>query len=245
MVGNAAVIERETLEEKHMPSLDQGVTLILPTKNEVGGIAQLINESRPYVDEIIVVDGHSTDGTFEAAQGAGADLVVLDDKNGKGGAYKVGVRHAKFQNVVFMDADGSHDPAVIPLMVAQLKNGTADLVVGSRIRGGSDELHGDFDNFLRALGSGIITALINWKWKASITDALNGFRAIRKPVFTALELRCNDFDIEQHMLCQAMRKGFRVAEVPAHESCRKWGKTKLPTIRKAHQFLWRLFRDLV
>lgn len=250
MSGNLAVLETvepqsENTDSASTQALLRGITLILPAKNEAEGIASVIEVCRPYVDEIIVVDGHSTDGTFEVASQAGADRVILDNKTGKGGAYKVGVAHARYENIVFMDADGSHDPSVIPAMVAGLRNGTSDLVVGSRIRGGSDELHGDFDNFLRALGSGIITASINWRWDASITDALNGFRAVKKSVFLRLEMKCNDFDIEQHMLCQALRKGFRVAEIPAHESCRKWGKSKLPTFKKAHLFLWRLFRDLL
>lgn len=245
MSGNLACAIEDVFNSSTEPALSEGVTLVLPTKNEVGGIALLIKECRPFVDEIVVVDGHSTDGTFDAALQAGADKVVLDDKTGKGGAYKVGVSFAKYDNIVFMDADGSHDPSAIPLMVSGLKNHTLDVVVGSRIKGGSDELHGDFDNFLRAVGSGIITASINWRWNAGITDALNGFRAVKKSVFQRLEMRCNDFDIEQHMLCQALRKGFRVGEVPAHEYCRKWGKSKLPTFKKAHLFLWRLFRDLM
>ena len=220
------------------------ITLILPTKNEAEGIASIIDGSRKFADEIIVVDGHSTDGTILEAEKAGADKVFLDEGTGKGNAYQCGVRAATHEIIVFMDADGSHDPSIIPLLVAPIIAGQADFVVGSRIKGGSDELHGDVDNFLRAVGSGIITTAINLRFKSSITDALNGYRAIRKSVFRQLELNCSDFDIEQHMICRALGKKFRLVEVPAHEYRRKWGRSKLPTFKKAHLFLWRLCRDL-
>ncbi len=239
--SNVAIAEQAVQAPRAEPDK---ISLVIPAKNEAGGIAKLIQRSRPFVDEIIVVDGHSSDQTVQEAQRAGADKVILDDKTGKGGAYRIGARVATYENVVFMDADGSHDPAAIPALVEPLVTGKSDLVIGSRIKGGSDELHGDFDNFLRAVGSGVITACINYRFKASITDALNGFRAIKRSVFQDLKLKCTDFDIEQHMICRALHQGYCMSEVPTHEYVRQWGSSKLPTFRKAYLFLWRLFLDM-
>ena len=220
------------------------ITLCLPTKNEAGGIAGLIREAKAYADEILVVDGHSTDATRQIAEDNGA-RVVLDNKRGKGDAYKVAIAAARGEVIVFMDADGSHDLADIPRLAAPILHGTADLVVGSRMRGGSDEWHGDFDNFVRAVGSGVITIGINYRWNTRLTDTLNGFRAVRTGVARRLRLRADDFDIEQHMVARALQGGFRVTEVAAHESVRKWGRSKLPTYRKAWLFFRRLFLDVI
>jgi dolichol-phosphate hexosyltransferase len=219
------------------------VTVLLCARNEAGGIARIVAEVWPHADEVLVVDGHSTDGTAALARAAGA-RVVLDRGRGKGDAYQAGIEAAGGDIVVFMDADGSHDAAEIPGLIAPLVNGTADLVVGSRHKGGSDEWHGDASTFLRHMGSGILSVAINRRWKTDLTDVLNGLRAARRDVLRRVELKADDFDIEQHMICQFLRHGLRVAEVRCHEYERKWGKSKLPTYRKAYLFFWRLFRDL-
>ena len=84
--------------------------------------------------------------------------------------------------VVFIDADGSHDPKDIPALVAPIKAGQADMVIGSRGKGGSDELHGTLEQFIRYVGSQLIMLAINYRWNVRLTDSQNGFRAIRRDV---------------------------------------------------------------
>ena len=223
---------------------DSKITLLLPTKNEAGGVRQVIEGVHPFVDEILVIDGHSTDGTADIAREAGA-WVVHDNGKGKGAALRLGIAEASHEILVCMDADGSHDPNDIPKLVQPILDGEADLVVGSRIRGGSDELHGDFSNFVRAIGSGIITISVNYRWNVRITDTLNGFRAIKTSVARDLNLKANDFDIEQHMVCCCLKKGYTVIDIPSHEGVRLWGVSKLPTYKKAYLFFGRLFLDLI
>lgn len=223
---------------------DCAVSLVIPAKNEEKGIGELIDLSRGFADEIIVVDGHSSDMTVKNASAKGA-RVVLDNKKGKGDAYKVGIREARGDIIVFMDADGSHDPRQIPALVEPLINGRADFVIGSRYKGGSDEWKGDLDTYLRSIGGGFLTLVINYVWKASLTECLNGFRAIRRSAALNLDLKADDFDIEQHMIVRCLKKKFKVAEVATHEYERKWGVSKLPTYRKAYLFFTRLFLDIV
>ena len=220
------------------------VTIVIPTKNEAGGIVTVVQDVKPYADEVLVVDGHSTDGTPDLARKAGA-RVILDNGHGKGAGIKLGIAEASGDILVFIDADGSHDPASIPSLLAPILREEADLVIGSRHRGGSDEWRGDLDNYLRSIGGGVITLAINYRWNVRITDALNGFRAIRKPVAASLNLTADDFDIEQQMVTRCLKKGFRLTEVASHEYLRKWGRSKLPTYRKAYLFLGRLLLDLV
>jgi glycosyltransferase involved in cell wall biosynthesis len=220
------------------------ITVVLCAKNEAGGIREVVRSVKAYADEILVVDGHSADGTLTLAREAGA-RVLLDDGRGKGAAVKLGLAEARGDIVVLMDADGSHDPTGIPALVSPIVMDQADLVVASRHRGGSDEWRGDLDNYLRSLGGGIITLAINYRWNVRITDALNGFRAVRRTIVPQLRLSANDFDIEQQMVTRCLRKGFRVSEVASHEFRRQWGRSKLPTYRKAYLFLGRLALDLI
>jgi dolichol-phosphate hexosyltransferase len=220
------------------------ISLIIPAKNEEGGIAEIIELSKNFVDEIIVIDGHSTDRTRELALSKGAK-VVLDNKKGKGDAYKVGIKEATGDIIVFIDADGSHDPEQIPALVGPLLKDEADFVIGSRFKGGSDEWKGDLNTYVRAVGGGLLVLMINYIWNSDLTECLNGFRAIKRSAALQLALKANDFDIEQHMLVQCLKKKFKVKEVATHEYVRKWGASKLPTYKKAYLFFWRLFLDMI
>jgi dolichol-phosphate mannosyltransferase len=220
------------------------VSLVLPARNEADGIARVVQVASSYCDELLVVDGHSTDLTAERAAAAGA-RVVFDHGVGKGDAYQVGIAEAKMDIVVFMDADGSHEPADIPRLVAPIRNGEADFVVASRHRGGSDEWRGDLTTWLRAIGSGFLSVVINWRFRSELTDVLNGFRAVRRDKALTVRLRAMDFDVEQHMICQYLKAGLRVTEIGSHEYERAWGCSKLPTYRKAYLFFSRLAADLL
>ncbi|MGB3862162.1 MAG: glycosyltransferase family 2 protein, partial [Candidatus Aminicenantaceae bacterium] len=131
------------------------VTVIIPTKNEERSIEKIINRCKKLADELLVVDGHSKDNTRKIAEELGV-RVVLDNGKGKGDGLRVGIREAREDIIVFIDADGSHDPEDIPKLVKPIQDGKADLVVGSRGKGGSDELHGDVEKLLRMIGSDII-----------------------------------------------------------------------------------------
>jgi glycosyltransferase involved in cell wall biosynthesis len=147
--------------------------------------------------------------------------------------------------VVFIDADGSHDPKDIPAMVAPILAGDSDMVVGSRGKGGSDELHGTFEQFLRYVGSQLIMLAINYRWNVRLTDSQNGFRDVRKDVGKALGLRSNLTTIEQEMLMRALKLGFRVSEIPSHEYERRWGKSKVVVWKLWWAYIWSFLSHIV
>lgn len=225
-------------------SPEKSISVILCTKNEAEGIQRMVESVKPYALEVLVVDGHSTDDTCEIASKAGAK-VLTDHGKGKGDAYKVGIEAVTGDIIVFIDADGSHDATEIPILTKPIVDDEADVVIGSRHKGGSDEWEGDLNTYLRAIGSGFLSIMINARWKSNLTDVLNGFRVVRASTAKAVKLRADDFDVEQHMIVQYLKHGYRVTEVRSHESCRAWGESKLPTFRKAYLFFWRLFLDYV
>ena len=219
------------------------VTVCVPTRNEEGLVGEIIDAVRPHGDEVLVVDGHSTDRTREIAQAHGA-RVIQDHGKGKGDAIRLALSEATGDIVVFIDADGSHEPRDIPALVAPILAGQADLVIASRGRGGSDELHGTFEQLLRYLGSQIFMLLINYRWNVRLTDSQNGFRAIRRDRGLELGLRANLTTIEQEMLMRALKKGLRVSEIASHEYERKWGVSKVSVWRLWFAYGWNFLRNI-
>lgn len=211
------------------------ITIIIATLNEEMYIAEVISATKRYADELIVVDGHSTDRTVDIAASLGAKI-VFDHGKGKGDAIRCGIQSALGDILVFIDADGSHDPLDIPKMIAPIQEGRADMVIGSRGTGGSDELHGDIEKFLRITGSGLILLLINYRFNVRLTDSQNGFRAISRTVAADLNLREDITTIEQEMLIKCLRKGYKVFEVPAHEYARKFGKSNISLRRMSFRY---------
>lgn len=220
------------------------VTVVIPAKDEEGLIGDIIDSVRPYADEILVVDGHSRDRTRDLAAAGGA-RVVLDHGKGKGEALRVGIEEARGEILVFIDADGSHEPRDIPSLVAPIRAGEADLVIGSRGKGGSDELHGTLGQFVRYVGSQLIMLAINYRWGVRLTDSQNGFRAIRRDVARRLNLQSNLTTIEQEMLMKALKRGFHVSEVPSHEYERRWGTSKVVVWKLWWAYVWSLLRNIL
>ncbi len=220
------------------------MTIVIPTLNEEATIGRIIEGCRPYADELLVVDGHSQDRTRAIAEGLGI-RVLLDHRQGKGEALRWAVEHVTGDIIVFIDADGSHNPDDIPRLVEPLIENEADHVTGSRLMGGSSELHGGFDEFFRLMGSSFITACINWKLDVRLSDSQNGFRAIKTSVIKQLDLRENSTTIEQEMIIKTLKKGFRMAEVPAHEEKRMAGYSKIDLkkvwLRYVYSFIKYLF----
>ena len=218
------------------------VTVVIPSRNEEGLIGEIVDAVRPYGD-VLVVDGHSTDRTRDIATEHGA-RVVLDGGKGKGQAIRQALRETTTDIVVFIDADGSHDTRDIPALVAPIAEGRADLVIGSRGKGGSDELHGTFGQFIRYVGSQLIMLAINYRWGVRLSDSQNGFRAIRREVGLALDLTSNLTTIEQEMLMRALKLGYRVDEVASHEYERKWGQSKVVVWKLWWAYLWSFWRNI-
>lgn len=219
-------------------------SIIIPTRNEEGTIAEIVAGCLPHGDEVLVVDGSSRDRTASIAREAGA-RVMEDNGRGKGAALRLAFREASGDIAVTIDADGSHSPADIPALVRPILEGKADLVVGSRMAGGSDELHGDLPKFVRLIGSEIITLAINYRFGVRLTDTQNGLRAVRREAVLSAGLAEDIFTIEQEMIMKMLKRGFRVAEVPAHEYARRHGFSNINVATMGWRYVWCLLKNLV
>lgn len=226
-------------------SPDDLVTAVVPARNEESTVGDVVRECKKYARHVIVVEGGSTDATAQVAAEAGAE-VIRDPGLGKGAALRLAVDYVNTPIVVFVDADGSHDPIDIPVLVAPIKAAVADHVTGSRLLGGSDELHGGGDEFLRLAGSAFITYLINRRYHSRLSDSQNGFRAIRTEVFRELRLRSRHTTIEMEMIMATLVTGYRMAEVPTHERPRAAGYSKISLHRPSiwASYGWRLLEGL-
>ena len=220
------------------------ISTVILARNEECTIGAVVSEALPFCDEILVLDGHSKDRTRERARSAGA-AVHLDPGRGKGSAIRASLNLARGDVLVFMDADGSHAGADLPLLVAPIREDKADLVVGSRFAGGSDELSATVPQLIRTIGNVSMNIAINLRFGVALTDTLNGFRAIRKEVALDLRLRENKHTIEQEMVIQALRRGYLAINVATHEHARKHGESTINIWREWPMFVWCLAANLL
>jgi len=235
--ADAAIRSRLDRAASHFVAAD--VTVVIPARQEAPSIGGVIDRTRRYAGEILVIVGRSTDGTRDVAAQSVAS-VLADTGRGKGSAIRQAIAHVRTPVTVFLDADGSHDPEDIPLLVEPILADEADHVVASRLRGGSSELHGGFDEFLRLAGSSFITACINRRFDCRLSDSQNGFRAIRTSLLRQLDLRERTTTIEQEMTIKTLRRGARIAEVPSHEHPRTHGASHIRLWRDSPRYAWSL-----
>jgi glycosyltransferase involved in cell wall biosynthesis len=219
-------------------------SIVVPALNEEETIGEILCVLQNVTDDLIVVDGHSTDSTVAIARKYGA-RVVQDNGLGKGDAVRVGLAKARQPITVFVDADGSHDLNDIPTLVKPILSDQADLVMGSRMLGGSEELFGSIYEVARLMGSLAISLSINYRYGVRFTDYQNGFRAIRTEVGRSIGLTSNITTIEQEMAMRCLRYGYRVIEIPTHEYRRKGGSSKISVMRVAHIYIWNLVSNLI
>lgn len=199
------------------------VSLIIPTLNEAGCIAKTISEvPQGSANEIIVVDGHSTDGTADIVKALGHKVVMQTGK-GFGNAFTEGVLASSGDIVVLMDADGSHNPADIPLLVEKVKEGY-DYVMAIRYAPGR---RSEDDTWIRHLGNMFFTFLINLIHKVFVADALYLYTAIRKDKFHLIRPKSSGFEYCVEILIKAHKNKLSFAQVPSTERRRAVGKSKV------------------
>jgi glycosyltransferase involved in cell wall biosynthesis len=221
-----------------------GTVTVILARNEAPTITEAVAGAIAHSSRVLVMDGRSDDDTVALAQSAGADVVV-DPGRGKGAAIRASLALVAEPVVVFMDADGSHDPGDIPRLAAPVHDGVADLCVGSRFTGGSEELSLTFGQLIRTIGNIAMNVAINERWKVQLTDTLNGFRAVRRAAAVAVDLRADIHTIEQEMVMKMLLAGFTVVNVPTHEYPRRFGESHIRIWRQWPRFVGNVAAHMV
>jgi glycosyltransferase involved in cell wall biosynthesis len=192
------------------------IVAIIPALDEEAAIHGVVQAMpRELVQEVIVVDNGSRDATARVAMAAGA-TVILEPQRGYGAACLAGALAAQQADVlVFLDGDGSDDPADMPRVLQPILAGQADVVLGSRTAGRSDQ--SGLTPQQRA-GNFVVTRLVRLLYGITLTD-IGPFRAITWPAFQALGMEHKTYGWPVEMVVKAAKQGCRIAEVPV--SCHK------------------------
>ena len=214
------------------------VSVVVPARNEARNLPHVFASIPPWIDEVVLVDGHSADDTAAVARRLLPDVrVVTQQGRGKGDALRVGFEAAKGDIIVMIDADGSTDGAEIPRFVGALLAG-ADFVKGSRFAsgGGSDDI-----TLTRRIGNWVLSGMVNRLFGTRYTDLCYGYNAFWARHLPVLSLDCDGFEVETVMNIRAARAGLRVHEVPSHEYSRMHGLSNLHIVKDG----WRIAKVIV
>lgn len=189
------------------------ICAVIPAFNESENICWVVEKTKPFVDEIIVVDDGSLDDTGYKALKCGARVIRHPKNKGKGAALRTGfVKAIKLgaDIVITLDGDKQHNPDEIPRLLRRLELSKADIIVGSRFLGGEDKLKKM--PIQRILSNKLTTIILNGMFGLRITDSQSGFRVFRASVLRKLAYVDNKFAAETEILIDAHRKGFKIRD---------------------------------
>ena len=218
------------------------VSIIVPTFNERKNIRRLMagvkSALRGLSYEIIVVDKHSGDGTAAIARSMGAR--VMYENKGKGNALRMGFAKARGRIIISMDADMSHRPNELKLLISGIETGY-DVCMGSRflVGGGTDDMP-----LFRKFGNRVFVTLVNLIFGTHYSDLCYGYRSMTREAVNKLRLSSVGFGIETEINIKAKKAGLRVLEVPSYEKRRSFGSGNLRAFRDGYAILKTIFDNI-
>ena len=228
------------------------VTLLIPTLNEAVGMRTVMPKvKREWVDQILVVDGKSKDGTADIARDMGYD-VVIQQTPGIRGAYMDALPQIKGDVILTFSPDGNSIPELIPACIAKMKEGY-DMVIVSRYAAGAKSYD---DDAVTGFGNRLFTGSINFLHGAKYTDAMVIYRAYHKKLIYDLDLdKDSSYSFEENLFrtkiswepllsIRAAKRKLKLVDIPGDEPAREGGERKLQVLKWGAAYMFEIWREI-
>jgi glycosyltransferase involved in cell wall biosynthesis len=215
--------------------------IIILTLDEIDGVKAIVpGIKKEWAEEIFFVDGGSTDGTIEEAERLGYKVIRQHNK-GEGNACRVGVENTKAQNIMFFSPDGNDEVIEIPKLIKKIDEGHSIVHISRFGKNSDSEDAGIIDRF----GNNMFTFLVNVFFGGHLTDALNGFRIIKRNVMVELKTDSQYLNIEEQICIKALKKNFKIYEIDGKEPKRIGGERKMKPIKTGAQLSWTIIKEFI
>ncbi len=228
------------------------ITLLVPTLNEIDGMKTVMPKvNRDWVDQILVIDGQSTDGTVEYAREQGYDVVV-QQKKGMRNAYMEALPHVTGDVILTFSPDGNSIPELIPDCIKKFKEGY-DMVIVSRY---AEDAKSYDDDAITAFGNWLFTSMISLLHGAHYTDAMVIYRIYHKRLIEELDLdKDESYETEEKIFgtniswepllsIRAAKRKLKLADIPGDEPARDGGERKLQVLRWGAAYMFQVIREV-
>lgn len=220
------------------------ITVVIPIYNEINTIDEILKrvQAQDIVNEIVLVDDGSTDGTrdylkiMEDREGL---LVVLHENNrGKGAAVRTGFEHATGDVILIQDADLEYDPRDYPALLKPIEEGLSDVVYGSRFLGGPRKTA----MFWHMVANKLLTLMTNILYDTILSDMETGYKVFRREVINNMPLKARRFEFEPEFTAKILKRGYRIYEVPITFNPRDYDEGKKIGLKDAFEAVWALLK---
>lgn len=215
-----------------------GISVVIPVRNEAQNLYYILPRIPPFVSQVVLVDGHSTDDTITVAQKLlPAIQVVRQIGRGKGDAVRIGLAACTGEIIIMLDGDGSTDPCEMGRFVDALLAGN-DFAKGSRFLpgGGSTDI-----TPLRRFGNAGLCTLVNLLFSVRFSDLCYGYNAFWKHCLDCVEIDCSGFEVETQISLRMRKANLKIIEVASMEHPRIYGQSNLRTFRDG----WRVMKTIM
>lgn len=220
------------------------LSVVIPVYNEVKNIEEILKrvKATKLTWEIIVVDDGSQDGTravLKKLDGKTNVHVILHERNrGKGAAVRTGLQAARGDTILIQDADLEYSPHDYPILLEPIKDGTADVVYGSRFLGGPRRV----TMFWHMIANKMLTFMTNILYDTILSDMETGYKVFRREVIEGMNLRANRFDFEPEFTAKILKRHYRIYEVPISFNPRDYSQGKKIKLKDAFEAVWTLLK---